>query len=433
MHKKNPNKKNQAVIRNALAMATSSLLVNSVNAANTSTGNQHWEVDSSILYYDEQDRVQVVKPVLSARKEISDERFLTVRALFDTMTGASPNGATPSSQPQTFTTPSGKDSYTVKANEYPMRDFEDTRVAGSVSLETPLSRMVKATLGLNGSVESDYTSLGGSATLAKDINNRLTTLTGGIAMNLDFITPDSSTPQGLSVMPAPGSSSSGGEDEDDEEDGEQKIVVDLLFGITQVINAHTLTQLNYGLGLSNGYLTDPYKILSRVDSSTGLPVDYLYEKRPDSRLRNSLYWHTAHQFEEDSIHFAYRYFWDDWGIKAHTADLKYRFELGSEHYLQPHVRYYQQSTADFYYHSLANGEPIPSYASADLRLAEFTSRTIGLKYGMPLLGGEFSVRVEKMVQEGDSHPNDAIGDQRNHDLFPSLKASIIQLSYSFIF
>jgi hypothetical protein len=162
-------------------------------------------------------------------------------------------------------------------------------------------------------------------------------------------------------------------------------------------------------------------------------VDYYYEKRPDSRLRNSLYWHTAHQFNEDSLHFAYRYYWDDWGIKAHTADVKYRFELGGDHYLQPHLRYYQQGAADFYHHSLVNGEPIPSYASADLRLAEFTSRTIGLKYGMPLLGGDFSVRIEKMRQEGDSHPNNAIGDQKNHNLFPTLDASIIQLSYSFIF
>jgi hypothetical protein len=433
MHKKSSNKKKQAAIRNALAMATSSLLMNSVHAANTQGGSPHWEVDSSVLYYDEQDRVQVIKPVVSARKEISDERFLTVRALFDTMTGASPNGASPSSQPQTFTTPSGKDSYTVGANEYPMRDFNDTRVAGSVSLETPISRMVKATLGLNGSVESDYSSFGGSAILAKDINNRLTTLTGGLALSFDFITPDSSTPQGLSVMPAPASGSSAGEDEEGEERGEQKVVLDLLFGITQVINTHTLTQLNYGLGLSSGYLTDPYKILSRVDSTTGLPVDYLYEKRPDSRLRNSLYWHTAHQFDEDSIHFSYRYYWDDWGIKAHTADVKYRFELGGEHYLQPHLRYYQQGAADFYHHSLVDGEPTPRYASADLRLAEFTSSTIGIKYGMPLLGGDFSVRVEKMRQVGDSHPSDAIGDQKKHDLFPTLDASIIQLSYSFIF
>jgi len=424
-------------VRNALTMATTSLLAAPLHAAGPSDPASEWEVDSTLLYYDEQNRVQVIKPVVSARKEIGEERFLSVRAVFDTMTGASPNGAAPSSRLQSFTTPSGKDSYTVQPNRYPMRAFQDNRVAGSVTLETPVSRLVKTVLGLNGSVESDYTALGGSATLLKDLDNRLTTLSTGIAVSYDLVRPRNSIPQGLGVMTgAVASLSAASEEEDDEGEGaesRQKVVVDLLFGITRVVNKRTLTQLNYTLGFSNGYLTDPYKIISRVDSASGLPVDYLYEKRPGSRLRNTLYWHTAHQLTEDTIHFSYRYFWDDWGVKAHTADLKYRYELGSGHYLQPHLRYYIQTAADFYRHSLASGEPLPRYASADLRLAKFTSTTLGIKYGMPLFGGELSMRIEQMRQEGESHPGDAIGDLKNQDLFPTLKAAIVQVSYSFVF
>ncbi len=440
MRKKSADNSNPVAIRKALAMATSSLLIAPAVAAEGIDPELPWAIDSSVLYYDEQDRVRVIKPVLLARKEIGEDRFLNVRAVFDTMTGASPNGAAPSSQPQTFTTPSGEETYTVRANEYPMRDFEDNRVAASVSLETPISRMVKAVLGLNGSVESDYIAVGGSATLAKDINNRLTTLASGIAVSYDLIRPDSNIPQGLGTMTnttgALMSAASDDDDDDDDndgDDGEQKVVVDLLFGITQVVNKRTISQLNYTLGFSNGYLTDPYKIISRVNAASGLPAGYLYEKRPNDRLRNSLYWHTAHQFNEDSIHFSYRYFWDDWGIRAHTADLKYRFELGSGHYLQPHARYYTQTAADFYRYSLISGESTPRYASADLRLAEFTSTTFGIKYGMPLLDGELTMRIEQMRQQGESHPDDAVGDQKKHDLFPILEATIIQLSYSFAF
>ncbi len=441
MMKKMTDNKKPATIRNALAVATSSLLAAPAHAVEEGEAATQWEVDSSILYYDEQDRVRVIKPVLSARSEIGEERFLNVRAVFDTMTGASPNGAAPSSQPQTFTTPSGRESYTVRPDKYPMRNFEDNRVAASVTLETPVSRLVKAVLGLNGSVESDYIALGGSAMLAKDINNRLTTLSTGIAVSYDLIRPDSAIPQGLGVMTSSSAASmrSASDDDDEEDDddegddGERKVVVDLLFGITQVVNKRTVSQLNYTLGFSNGYLTDPYKIISRVDGTSGLPVDYLYEKRPGTRLRNSLYWHTAYQFNEDSIHFAYRFFWDDWGITAHTADVKYRFELGSGHYLQPHIRYYTQTAADFYRHSLVSGESTPRYASADLRLAEFVSTTLGIKYGMPLLDGELSMRIEQMRQQGESHPGDAVGDLKNRDLFPTLEAAIVQLSYSFIF
>ena len=439
MGKKQVNNRNKkASVRKVLAVATSSLLVTPVHAGED--GGSPWEMDSSILYYGELDRVHVIKPVLSARKEIGEERFLTVRTILDTMSGASPNGAAPSSRPQTFTTSSGRSSYTVAANKYPMRDFSDNRVAGSVALETPLNRLLKAVLGLNGSVESDYLSLGGSATLLKDINDRLTTLSGGIAVNYDLVRPSSQIPEGLAVMggDAGAASMRAASDDDDEEeegddDGRRKVVMDLLLGVTQVINRRTISRLNYGFGISNGYLTDPYKIVSRVDARSGLPVDYLYEKRPDNRIRNSLYWHIAHQFDEDSIHLSYRYFWDDWGIQSHTIDLKYRFEMANGHYLQPHLRYYTQTAADFYHHSLVSGQPLPRYASADLRLAEFVSATYGIKYGMPLGEGELRMRVEYMRQNGESHPNDAIGDQKNQDLFPTLEATIFQMSYSFVF
>ncbi len=435
------NSNKPSAVRRALAMATSSLLAAPLHAVEESEPPSPWEFDSSILYYDEQDRVRVVKPVLAARKEVGEERFLDVRVVFDAMTGASPNGATPSSEPQTFTTPSGEDVYTVGRNQYPMRDFEDERVAASIALETPVSRMVRMVLGLNGSVETDYVALGGSALLQKDINNRLTTLSTGIAVSYELVKPDGNIPGELDTIALTAENlaqaASDDDDDDDNEEGgddeEQKVIVDLLFGITQVVNKRTISQLNYTLGLSSGYLTDPYKIVSRVGATDGLPVEYLYEKRPGSRLRNSLYWHTAHQFDEDSIHFSYRFFWDDWGIVAHTADLRYRYELGSGHYLQPHLRYYTQTAADFYRHSLVSGERTPRYVSADLRLGEFVSTTLGLKYGMPLLDGELSLRIEQMRQQGDSYPGDAVGDQKNHDLFPTLEAAIVQLSYSFIF
>ena len=48
-----------------------------------------------------------------------------------------------------------------------------------------------------------------------------------------------------------------------------KDVTNILLGITQVINRHTLVQFNYSLSQSDGYLNDPYKILSVVDSVLG--------------------------------------------------------------------------------------------------------------------------------------------------------------------
>ncbi len=41
--------------------------------------------------------------------------------------------------------------------------------------------------------------------------------------------------------------------------------------------------------------------------------------------------------------------------------------------------------------------------------------------------------VAKMVQTGESSPADAIGVQRNYDMYPSLEATTFQVNYSFLF
>lgn len=231
-------------------------------------------------------------------------------------------------------------------------------------------------------------------------------------------------------MSAPAPAPSGEEEEDE---GEHKVTTELLLGVTHVVSRRALTQFNYSASYSDGYLTDPYKVLSVVDGTSGATLDYRYEKRPASRQANSLFWKLNYHLPEDVVYPSYRYFWDDWDIVSHTVDLKYRAELGSGLYLEPHARYYRQSAASFFHHSLVDGAPLPSYASADLRLAAMRSSTLGLKFGMPLGAGEFTLRYEALVQQGESHPADAIGIQQDYDLYPTLNASIIQLGYSFKF
>jgi len=143
---------------------------------------------------------------------------------------------------------------------------------------------------------------------------------------------------------------------------------------------------------------------------------------------------TAHHLTEDVVHIAYHYYQDDWGINSHTIELKYRHHLSAKDYLQPHLRYYTQTAADFYRHSLVDSEvsSLPDYASADYRLAEFNTITYGLKYGYLIdTEHELSGRIEFIQQTGDSSPSDAIGEQRNQDLYPQLNAFVLQLSYSF--
>lgn len=414
--------KEKKSIRAALTAATCTVLTQPLQAAQSS---DEWDIKSGMLYYSEADRVTVIAPTVEASKATESGDNLTFRAIFDSLTGASPNGATPTDTAQTFTSPSGENTYTTPAGETPMRDLTDFRVALGVDWEHELSRLVRNTMSANFSSERDYLSLSVSDTLNRDINNRQTTLSAGMGVTLDSISPEGGTPVGLQLLSTPTT----GEIEDDN----QKTSLDVLLGVTHIINRRTLTQLNFSHTYSTGYLTEPYKILSVVDGATGATLDYRYEKRPDSRNSDSLYWKLQHQLNEDVIYFSYRYFQDDWGIHSHTMDLKYRYELNGGNYLQPHYRHYQQTAADFYRHSLIDGAALPNYASADFRVAEMTSSTIGLKFGMPLSDGEFNIRFEQMTQTGESHPADAIGIQRNYDLYPTLDATIVQIGYSTVF
>lgn len=398
-------------VRKLLAVATTTLLSGVAHSANSS-GDNNWEVDSSILYYSEADRVTVIEPVVSMRKNMGDENFLNLRFVLDSLTGSSPNGAIKTGNAQTFTTPSGNSSYTTAANETPLDpSFHDTRISINAEWEKSLNKTTRAIFGTNISSEYDYQSLGVSANFSWDFNNRNTTLTAGAAINADTINPVGGVPTGLTFMDT--SKSTTGSDD-------SKTVTDLILGVTQVINRTTLMQLNLNIGSDSGYMTDPYKVLSVLGSGETYP--YIYEKRPDSRARQALYWKTVMGFDEDVLNLSYRYYWDDWDVSSHTIEAKYRFSLGSKHYIQPEVRYYVQDKANFYYYNLVDGA-IPTYASADYRLADLKTTTLAFKYGIDLKkDSEFSVRVGKMNQTSN-------GDAP----FEDVDATFVQLNYNMTF
>lgn len=422
-------------IREKLALATCTLLQAAAPAAHAADSD--WEIKSALMMYSESDgRVNAIEPVVSGKKEIGEDQFLTVKVVLDALTGATPNGAHASSATQTFTSPSGGKSYTVQPNETPLDDtFHDSRVALSASWDMPvidnLSRMIWSA---NVSSEYDYQSLGASATFLRDYNNRNTTFSAALGFNADSIDPVGGTPVPFAHMRVAGA------DITDTREGssESKTISDVMFGITQVISRRTLMQFNLGFSSTSGYQNDPYKILSVVDGTTGLPVaqvgddlPYLYESRPDSRSRQTFYWKTVHHLDEDVINVAYRYYTDDWDVTSHTIDFHYRYDLGGGSYLQPHVRYYSQSAAEFFRTSLVDGDPLPQYASADYRLGELTTTTLGLKYAMPVgKTSEFSLRGE-VITQAQQDVTTPIGDQVSQDLTPDLDAVVFQVGYSF--
>ncbi|MEH6458015.1 MAG: DUF3570 domain-containing protein [Cocleimonas sp.] len=351
-----------------IALAAASLLgasqVSIVSAAD-------WDHEAAVLYYGESDdRVQDASFKYKGKRTNDDDNVLTLGLGVDTLTGSSPSGIAPSGDVQIVATPSGNGTTTYPANELTLDDtFLDTRVDLSASWDQSIiDDNTRVNVGVSVSKEYDYLHLGLSSGISRELNNKNTTLSLGLAYSADTIEPVGNTPIGLSDI----SAAKGASDE-------SKDTIDFVVGITQVLSKNTILQVNYGLTQADGYLNDPYKRISRVNS-TGTIVQNLNESRPDKRLGHNLYGALKHDFSGNVLSSSARLHSDDFGIDSITLDAKYNIKLSNRRSIEPHLRYYHQSAADFYAPQLNAADPLPAFASADYRLAEFDAYTLGATY-----------------------------------------------------
>jgi len=437
------------------ALAIASIGILGANETLAKDELDRWDFDTAVLLYAEaDDRVSAVEPVFSATRAFDNGETLNIKLAYDTLTGASPNGATPSKQKQIFTRPSGKGKSTIASGESPLDDtFKDSRVALALNWTAPINREWEYSTGLYGSKEFDYLSLGGNASIKHYFNQKNSAINFGISFSSDQVEPKGGTPIALAEMAH--------KSDDDfkdthkktrEDDSNSKTIQEGMIGLTQVINRQTIMQFNAGFSYTSGYLTDPFKLLSVIgsdksDSDYGANFQdtnsnniYLYEARPDSKLRHSFYWQTKYSVSNgDMIDSSYRFMIDDWGINSHTLDFRYRwyFTLNKERdsYLEPHLRYYSQSAADFYQRYIDSddyqlGDPNFSFASADERLSDMNAVTLGLKYGWRYQEGkEVNIKLEYYSQSHSGKKG--IGSLSNQELYPGTKAVMLAIGYSF--
>lgn len=423
-------------IRHALALATSSLLTLHAHGAN---GVDNKNFNLSQLYYSEEDRVSVNKTEVTAIADVSDNDNLKVDVVYDSITGASPNGRIQYAGGQvaanviTSTTASGtpfavNNTLTGADNTQLLTNFTDARKAASLdwSRDWLGNPGIKTILGVNASTENDYRSQGASVQLSLDLDQRRTTFNAGAAFSADTVSPAGGIHEGLGLVACientktfqpywihcaatPPTYKPG-----------EKTVANYLIGITQIWNRHTVVQVNYSHGELNGYLTDPYKQISVINDTFGGEVSYLYEKRPDSRSTNSVYVKLVHVPAHYALNASLRFFWDDWGIRALTGDGRVHIDTLPQQYLQLHMRLSAQSTADFYADSIdADKAKEPTFVSADHRLSRQYTATAGVKYALDLSAdSNLALRFEYMRQI------------YVYSSLPTMNATIAQLLYT---
>jgi hypothetical protein len=400
--------------------------------APTSSGLlEDWSVDSALAYYHENGRVTAVEPVVNLSKVFADGESVDFNATFDALSGASPNGALPSRSSQTFTGPSGKasHSYTIAPGQLPADpNYHDTRFAAGGNWTLPLTRVDNLSVGGKFSVEDDFVSVTVDASIAHDFNDKNTTLSFGIYNEFDSIHP-------IGGAPVAGSDY---ELAEKQTGGKTKDGVGVLLGVTQVMTRTWLSEFNLSVDRFKGYLNDPYKITSIIDSA-GNTTGYEFESRPDQRTRKSAYWENRVALSSQlSTALSLRYMSDDWAVRSDTAQLHLRWSWSNrEQYIEPTFRWYRQTAANFYTpFILDSANPSTGFESADSRLAAFHALTYGLKYAhkLPGLGSraesEFSVRAE-YYQQTFNEQVPVPASLQGLDLYPGLKAILVQVGWRF--
>jgi len=412
-------------IKQLLTVATCTLLGTCAQAEEF----KDWKFDTALMYYGETDRVTATELIVSGTRVFDNDEVLNLKVTVDSLTGASANGAVAQPEVQTFTRPSGKGDFTVKAGDTPLDDtFKDTRLQLNGQWTQSLNSDYTASSGIHLSKEYDYLSLGLNGSISRDFNRKNTNISAGFAFSQDTFSPEGDIPIPFTQMLP--KNENGTTSANRLKSSDDKKTFDLLFGLTQIINRQMVMQFNYSHSQVDGYLTDPFKIVSEVNQ-LGITQRQLYENRPDSRTKNSVFWQTKYHLSHSIIDISYRYFWDDWDIKSHTIDARFHVPL-STGYIEPHIRFYAQDAANFYQPFIVSSNPQASYISADYRVGEMTALTLGLKYGTTLQNNnELSFRIELYQQSPKSNGVEQPGVLKNIDLHPSIKAIIAQMSYSF--
>ena len=314
-------------------------------------------------YQEEAGRIGVDTSSWLFEKRITPWLSLQGEAVYDAISGATPTGAPPPADIKTPCPYPGPLSTTV-----PTTFMHDKRWAGTMNAFMIFGPH-HITPQFSFSSEHDYISYGAALNYSLDLNQKNTTLNLGWAHDWDTII---ATPFTFITR------------------NKRKNTDDFLVGLNQLLSSKTVLTINFTYRNSHGYQDDPYRGVVFDDYPQGdLNHPSLFpEHRPDFRhgyigyVSLLQYLTPLHAGLEGS----YRPYYDSFGVLSHTIDVRWHQKIGNRVLVSPLFRYYRQTAADFYSTQFAGDPsnpfdptPIPSYYSADYRLSEMETFTLGVE------------------------------------------------------
>jgi len=302
------------------------------------------------LQYDENnDRVSVSAPTLSASYDIGTDYTVKADFVHDAV-----SGATPVWQSDTASGASKRDDsgdYVYKNQE-----FKEARNAGSVMLTTRFDNRDELYTGIDISRESDFDSKSLSAEYmhyTDKSHNQSINIGASFAYN-EILSYDYDTGSGASAK-------------------ETATSINLQGGIAQVLSESSSAKAEAFVIVDDGYLTNPHATVVRNYGTAEQKLTT--EKRPDKRTAYGANLKYISMIGNDVSYQAnYRFYTDDWDISSHTIDNDIYYAMNDDLTFGLGLRYYTQTEASFYNEKkdfFKNEE----LASSDERLSSFNALT----------------------------------------------------------
>lgn len=157
-------------------------------------------------------------------------------------------------------------------------------------------------------------------------------------------------------------------------------------GVTQILTKTWIASANFEAIADDGYLQSPYRVARVFGASVP-------ERDPRTRSSRAMKFRVLGDLgHRDAVHADYRYFWDTWGIKAHTAEFGYSRYFGDAILADAYLRYYTQTHALFY---SDNAQQETTYVSRNRQLSTFNSVGLGgkLAYTLRTVPGRYDVKL----------------------------------------
>ncbi|MCP1384954.1 DUF3570 domain-containing protein [Runella salmonicolor] len=166
----------------------------------------------------------------------------------------------------------------------------------------------------------------------------------------------------------------------------------LALSLSQVINKRLQLLITVEPAFQQGLLSTPYHRVYFTDGS------HTVEKLPGSRFKLPVGARLSY-FLGDKVILRgfYRFYADDWGMKAHTANFEATYKITPFVSVSPFYRFHNQ-TAVRYFNAYGKHRPTEVYYTSDYDISGFTSHFVGTGIRVAPPGGLFGIKQWHSVE-----------------------------------